>query len=125
VEHSGAMPRVWWKVQNFTRAYNSLGVTDGKQHRPAFDDRHLLMRMTVRRGDEPAGKPQAADRETLASDHLPPGTVGELFAGYPSPITVLKLQSGLGNVLHFRADLPASNPEPVEAKSGCTLTTPN
>src|SRR5262249_4118163 len=109
----------------FTRADNPLGVTDGKQHRPALHDGHLLMEVTVRRGRQPAGKAQPADRETLAPDHLPPGTVRELFAGNPGPSMVLKIQRGIGNVFHFRPDFPASNPEPVEAKSGCTLTTPN
>src|SRR5436190_23400587 len=71
IKHGRAVPGSGRKMQHVSRLSNSLFVSDGEQNRAALDNRHLLMRMVVSRGNNVGSKTKPAHHQLFADNHLP------------------------------------------------------
>src|SRR5262245_4516585 len=123
VEHRRAVLYVRWKVQHVALRRDALLAVDREADAAAFHDRHLLVRMGVHGRHDPRPESQPADHEAIAPDHLPFDPVGNLLDRHIGPVAVLKREDGIA-ARHFFSDRPLSRPEPMDAKAGCTFTTP-
>lgn len=89
VEHRCTVPEIGRKMQYGTSVKNLLFVAYGKQNTTLLDDGHLFMRMLMGWRDRVGSKPQAADHQAFANDHLPLYALTDLFKRNGFPVVLL------------------------------------
>ena len=101
LQHGGAVPGARRKAQHLASLREALFIAYRKKHTAPLDDRHLFVRMIVRRRHYIRRKAKAADHHVLADDHLSLNACVELFDRNAGPVRVLWLNRGLFSGSHF------------------------
>src|SRR6266699_861803 len=90
IQHCGAMPGAWRKVEHITGLGHMLLVADGEQHPATLDQRHLFVRVIVRRRNNARREAKATDHHLFADHHLPLDPFFQLFYRNAGPVGMLR-----------------------------------
>lgn len=109
VEHRCTVPNTGREMQNITCLSDLLFIANGEKNRAALNQRHLFVRVIVRRCYESRCKFQAADHDIFTGYHLALNTLGYVFAGHTRPICKKRSRNICCYVIHQL--LPTSKAE--------------
>src|SRR5688572_3008259 len=123
VEHRGAVRDARRQLQHVALLEHALLPFDDVAHASALDHRDLLVRVRMHGGHGVRRDDQPAHHHAVAPEQLTLDPLGDPHGGNRGPVGLLHVEdSGVG--AHRLSARPASRPEGVATKSGCTFTTP-